>query len=190
MDIIVKIISFWVESFIFYYAIAIFLAYTILAIISAFVLRRYHLLSKVVDRDEVLSSPFAPSITILAPAYNEALNIVENIRALLALYYTNFEVVVINDGSRDDTLEKTIAAFDLEKVPYVIDERIFCTQIRGIYKSRKRALNNLTVIDKVNGGKADALNAGLNVARGEYFISIDADSIIDPYALQKMVKLV
>ncbi|MGD9929089.1 MAG: glycosyltransferase family 2 protein [Mangrovibacterium sp.] len=188
MDIIAKIISFWVESFIFYYAIAIFFAYTILAVISAFVLRRYYLSAKVAGQDEVLSSPFAPSITILAPAFNEGLNIVENIKALLALYYTNFEVVVINDGSTDDTLLKTIEAFDLEKVPYVIDERIFCTEIRGIYKSKKRALNNLTVIDKVNGGKADALNAGLNVARGKYFISIDADSIIDPYALQKMVK--
>ena len=188
MDIIAKIISFWVETFIFYYAISIFCVYLILSVISAFVLRKYYLASKIPDQNEVLSSPYAPSISILAPAYNEAVNIVENVRALLALYYTNFEVVVINDGSRDDTLENTIQAFDLEKVPYVIDERITCSEIRGIYKSKKRALNNLTVIDKVNGGKADALNAGLNVAKGEYFIAIDADSIIDPHALQHMVK--
>ncbi|WP_423128974.1 glycosyltransferase family 2 protein [Gaoshiqia sp. Z1-71] len=188
MDIIAKIISFWVETFIFYYAISIFCVYLILSVISAFVLRKYYLASKIPNQNEVLSSPYAPSISILAPAYNEAVNIVENVRALLALYYTNFEVVVINDGSRDDTLENTIQAFDLEKVPYVIDERITCSEIRGIYKSKKRALNNLTVIDKVNGGKADALNAGLNVAKGEYFIAIDADSIIDPYALQHMVK--
>ncbi|WP_163709224.1 glycosyltransferase family 2 protein [Mangrovibacterium lignilyticum] len=188
MDIIAKIISFWVESFIFYYTVAIFLVYFVLAIISAFVLRRFYLNGKIADHNEVLSSPFAPSISILAPAFNESLNIVENIKALLALHYTNFEVVVINDGSGDDTLQTAIEAFDLEKVHYVVDERIFCSEIRGVYKSRKRALNNLTIVDKVNGGKADALNAGLNIAKGKYFIAIDADSIIDPHALQKMVK--
>ncbi|WP_372776237.1 glycosyltransferase [Mangrovibacterium sp.] len=188
MDIIAKIISFWVETFIFYYSVAIFSAYFILAVVSGLVLRRYFLNAKIADHNEVLASPFAPSITILAPAYNEALNIVENVKALLALHYTNFEVVVINDGSRDETLAKAIEAFDLEKVPFVIDERIFCSEIRAIYKSRKRALSNLVVVDKVNGGKADALNAGLNVAKGQYFIAIDADSIIDPHALQKMVK--
>lgn len=188
MDIVSKIISFWVETFIFYYTVAIFTVYFILAVISAFVLRKYFLNAKIADHNEVLSSPFAPSITILAPAYNEALNIVENIKALLALHYTNYEVVVINDGSKDDTLGRAIEAFDLEKVPFVVNERIFCSEIRGIYKSKKRALSNLVLIDKVNGGKADALNAGLNVASGKYFIAIDADSIIDPYALQKMVK--
>ena len=188
MDIVVKIISFWVESFIFYYTVAIFFVYFVLSVISAFVLRRYFLNAKIADHNEVLSSPFAPSISILAPAYNESLNIVENIKALLALHYTNFEVVVINDGSQDQTLARAVAAFDLEKVHYVIDERIFCSEIRGVYKSRKRALSNLIVVDKVNGGKADALNAGLNIAQGQYFIAIDADSIIDPHALQKMVK--
>lgn len=188
MDVVAKIISFWVESFIFYYTVAIFLLYFTLAVISAFVLRRYFLNARIADHNEVLSSPFAPSITILAPAYNESLNIVENIRALLAIHYTNFEVVVINDGSSDDTLQRAIEAFDMEKVSYVVDERIFSSEVKAVYKSRKLALNNLVLVDKVNGGKADALNAGLNIAKGKYFIAIDADSIIDPYALQKMVK--
>ena len=188
MDVVAKLISLWVETLIFYYASAIFCVYLVLGIISAFVLRKYYYMSKVPDYNEVLSSPFAPSISILAPAYNEALNIVENVKALLSLYYANFEVIVINDGSKDDTLDELIAAFELEKISFVVDERIQSTEIRGIYKSRKMAMNNLTIIDKVNGGKADALNAGLNVSKGEYFISIDADSIIDPNALQKMVK--
>jgi cellulose synthase/poly-beta-1,6-N-acetylglucosamine synthase-like glycosyltransferase len=127
-------------------------------------------------------------ITVIAPAYNESLSIVENIKALLTLYYPNFEIVVVNDGSKDNTLEKAIEAYDLEKVTYVVDYKIPCQEIRGIYKSRKRAFNNLTVVDKFNGGKADALNSGINIAKGEYFISIDVDSIIDPYALQKMIK--
>ena len=109
-------------------------------------------------------------------------------KALLALYYPNFEIVVVNDGSKDNTLEKAIEAFDLEMVTYVFDYKIPCQEIRGIYKSRKRAFNNLTIVDKFNGGKADALNSGINIAKGDYFISIDVDSIIDPYALQKMIK--
>ncbi len=188
MEIIGKIISFWVENFILYYALSIFSVYFILAVISAFVLRRFYSTAKISSNTEVLSSPFAPNISILAPAFNESLNIVENVKALLALYYTNFEVIVINDGSHDDSLIKVIEAFELERVSFVFNEKIKCQEVRGIYKSKKKAYNNLTIIDKANGGKADALNAGLNVAKGDYFISIDVDSIIDPYALQKMVK--
>jgi cellulose synthase/poly-beta-1,6-N-acetylglucosamine synthase-like glycosyltransferase len=159
-----------------------------LAIVSARELIRnhYHVLNT--NYDAIISSPFAPMITVIAPAYNESLTIVENIKALLALYYPNFEIVVVNDGSKDNTLEKAIEAYELEKVTYIVDYKIPCQEIRGIYKSRKRAFNNLTVVDKFNGGKADALNSGINIAKGDYFISIDVDSIIDPYALQKMIK--
>ncbi len=188
MDIIVRLFSFWVETLIFYYSIVLILAYMVVGFISFFMLRKYYFYSKIPDYSEVLSSPFVPGISILAPAYNESLNIVENVKALLALYYANFEVIVINDGSSDDTLDCLIESFGLEKVPYVLDKQIETEDIRAVYKSRKQALNNLVVIDKENGGKADALNAGLNVAEGDYFISIDVDSIIDPYALQKMVK--
>jgi cellulose synthase/poly-beta-1,6-N-acetylglucosamine synthase-like glycosyltransferase len=127
-------------------------------------------------------------VSVIAPAYNESLTIVDNIKALLGLYYPNFEIIIVNDGSKDDTLEKTIDAFELEKVPYVVDVKIASNPIRGIYKSKKKSYSNLTVIDKVNGGKADALNAGINISKADYFISIDVDSIIDPSALQKLIK--
>lgn len=185
---ILRILKAIIENIILFYAISIFSVYLVLAIISAFELRRKYFLGKVANYDAILSSPFAPSISVIAPAFNESLTIVENIKALLALYYPNFEIVVINDGSKDDTLEKVIAAFDLEMVPYVVDYKIACAEIRGVYKSKKKSFNNLTIIDKVNGGKADALNAGINISKGEYFIAIDVDSIIDPYALQKLVK--
>ena len=84
--------------------------------------------------------------------------------------------------------QKTIEAFNLEKVPFAIDYKIPCNEIRGIYKSQIKAYSNLTIIDKVNGGKADALNSGINIAKGDYFISIDVDSIIDPHALKKLIK--
>jgi len=176
------------ENFILFYAISIFGVYLWLAIVSAKELRRSIYIAKVTKYDAIISSPFAPMITVIAPAYNESLSIVENIKALQALYYPSFEIIVINDGSKDDTLEKTIKAFDLEKVPYVIDYKIPCAEILGVYKSKKKAFNNLTVIDKLNGGKADALNSGILIAKGDYFISIDVDSIIDPYALQKLIK--
>jgi cellulose synthase/poly-beta-1,6-N-acetylglucosamine synthase-like glycosyltransferase len=183
-----EILKYLFESFILIYSIAIFTSYLILAIVSAKELRRSFYHAKITKYDAIISSPFAPMITVIAPAYNESMTIVENIKALLALYYPNFEIIVVNDGSKDSTLSKAVEAFDLEQVPYVIDYKIPCQEIAGIYKSKKRAFNNLTVIDKINGGKADALNAGINIAKGDYFISIDVDSIIDPYALQKLIK--
>ena len=176
------------ETFILYYTISIFSIYIYLAIVSAIELHRSFHSAKITNYDAIISSPFAPMITVIAPAFNESLTIVENIKALLALYYPNFEIIVVNDGSKDNTLERAITAFDLEKVPYVIDYKIPCNEIAGVYKSQKKAFNNLTIIDKLNGGKADALNAGINISKGEYFISIDVDSIIDPFALQKLIK--
>ncbi len=177
-----------VENVILYYSISLFTFYFFLAIVSALELRKHYFAGKIANYDAILSSPYAPPVTVIAPAYNESVTIVENIRALLSLYYPNFEIVIVNDGSKDDTLEKVIAAFELEKVPYVIDYKIRCNKIRGIYKSKKQALSKLTVVDKENGGKADALNAGINISKGDYFIAIDVDSIIDPNALQKLVK--
>jgi len=174
--------------FILFYAVSIFSIYIWLAIVSAKELRRNFFNAKITRYDAIISSPFAPVITVIAPAYNESLTIVENIKALLGLYYPSFEIVVVNDGSKDTTLEKAIEAFDLEKVPYVIDYKIPCQEILDVYKSKRKAFNNLTVINKINGGKADALNSGINIAKGDYFIAIDVDSIINPYALQKLIK--
>ncbi|MFV0520839.1 MAG: glycosyltransferase [Mangrovibacterium sp.] len=181
-------VAFWIENYIFWYAIAIIILYTTLAVISAFVLTRYSKESKITNYGEVLSSPYAPMVSILTPAYNEELNIYENVKALLSLYYANYEVVVINDGSSDNTLDVVINEFDMEKVDTFIDNSIHCSEIRGIYRSRKASLNNLILIDKVNGGKADALNAGINVSSGKYFVAIDSDCVMDPHALQVLVK--
>ena len=177
-----------IETLFLLYSVSIFSFYFWLAVVSAKELIKNVREAKTTNFDALLSSPFAPMISVLAPAYNESLTIVDNIRALLGLYYQNFEIIVINDGSKDDSLEKTIQAFDLEKIPYAIDYKIKCQEIRGIYKSRVKAYSNLTVVDKMNGGKADALNAGINIAKGDYFISIDVDSIIDPHALKKLIK--
>jgi cellulose synthase/poly-beta-1,6-N-acetylglucosamine synthase-like glycosyltransferase len=166
----------------------IFTTYLGLTIFSAITLRKYLRKNSYVDYNSIVSSPLAPSLSVIAPAYNESRSIVDNIRTLLSLYYNNYEVVVINDGSSDDTLEKIIEAYELEKVNYYFDYRLPCERIRGVYKSKNRSFKRLTVIDKVNGGKADTLNAGLNVCRNDLVVSIDADSIMEPDALLKLVK--
>ncbi len=184
---IFHILSLFAETIILFYAIAVFLVYTFLSILSGKELLKFFHSEKITNYDAILSSPFAPTISIIAPAYNESATIVENIRALLSLYYPNFEIIIVNDGSKDNTLIKAVEAYDMEKVPYVVDYKIESKDILDIYKSKKKAFNNLTIINKVNGGKADALNAGINIAKSQYFIAIDVDSIIDPYALQKLV---
>lgn len=128
-----------------------------------------------------------PSISIIAPAYNEQEAIVESVNSLLNLKYPNYELVVVNDGSKDDTLNVLIYYFDLEKVDVVIDEHLKTKPIRGIY--RNKYLPKLTVVDKSNGGKADSLNAGINVSKNEFFCGIDADSLLEPDALIKLASM-
>lgn len=140
------------------------------------------------DLSKIMASPLAPSITIIAPAYNEGLTIVENIRSLLSLRYVNYEVMVVNDGSKDDTLDKMIAAYDLESIPYTADPEWKSKPIRGVYKSRQRSFSKLTVIDKENGGKSDALNTGIHLSENKYVGCIDVDCLLMPDSLLHVVK--
>lgn len=125
------------------------------------------------------------SATILAPAYNEELSVVASIQALVNLDYPDYEVIVINDGSTDQTLDKLIQAFQLREVDRHIPNLIPSQPIRRIFGSKKYP--NLLVVDKVNGGKADALNAGINVSRKDLIFSVDADSLLESDALKKML---
>ncbi|ASJ92516.1 glycosyl transferase [Porphyrobacter sp. CACIAM 03H1] len=128
----------------------------------------------------------APPIAVIAPAYNEELTVVESVRSLLALHYPSFEVLLVNDGSKDGTLARVIAEFGLKRVGCYIDDSVTHQPIRGFYASPD--LPRLLVIDKENGGKADALNAGINAARSPLFCAIDADSILETDALLRVVR--
>ena len=123
----------------------------------------------------------APPISVIAPAFNEELSIVDSVRALLALEYPEHEVIVVNDGSTDATLDTLTKAFALEQadLPQVAELQV--TQILGTYRSATHP--NLILIDKENGRKADAVNAGLGFARTPLVCIIDADSIIEPDGL-------
>jgi cellulose synthase/poly-beta-1,6-N-acetylglucosamine synthase-like glycosyltransferase len=138
-------------------------------------------------RWRLLGSDVAPMISILAPAHNEAATVTESVRSLLTLRYPSLEVVLVNDGSSDATLAVLTRDFDLVAVHAApIRRRIETQPIRGLYRSRRTPA--LVVVDKENGGKADALNAGLVVATGELACAIDADTIVEPDALQRMIR--
>ncbi|PSJ42104.1 glycosyltransferase family 2 protein [Allosphingosinicella deserti] len=128
----------------------------------------------------------APAIAVLAPAFNEEVTIVESVNSLLALQYPDFEIVVINDGSKDSTLATLLDHFALAPVARYHDLAVKHAPIRGLYASPR--LPRLLVVDKENGGKSDALNAGINVARAPLFCSIDADSLLEPDALLRAVR--
>lgn len=171
-----------------FFAVAISTSYIVLAMISLYELRRYIGMARVSDYKSILASPLAPGISLLAPAYNESLTIIDNVKSLLSIMYNNLEVIIINDGSKDDTLKKLIEAFSLERVPYHVKYEIPTKNVVGVYKSKNRAFKKLTVVDKQNGGKADALNVGINISAKSLVACIDVDCIIERDALLKMVK--
>ena len=137
-------------------------------------------------RTRLLGSSAVPRISILAPAFNEEATIEDSVRSLLALYYPNIEIVVVNDGSRDATVEVLTRRFELVPMPSVLEPRVATKAVRRLYRSRTHP--NLVVADKENGGKADALNVALNLASGDLVCAIDADTLIEPDALQRMVR--
>ena len=175
-------------NIIFILTLVIFSSYLILGIFSAIALRKYLRKSSFMNYNSLVLSPLVPRISIIAPAFNESKSIIDNIRTLLSLYYNNFEVIIVNDGSIDDTFQKIIQVYELVKVNYYFDYRIPCEKIKGVYKSDNPAYNRLTVIDKNNGGKADSLNAGINISRNSLIVTIDSDSIIETDSILKLVK--
>lgn len=178
-----------IHYFFLIFSLFAIVSYIILAIISAVETIEYIKKNSFVNYKEILSSTFSPSISIIAPAYNESLNIVENVRSLLSSHYVNYDVIIVNDGSKDDSLSKLIQAYDLIQIDHLINEHIKTKPLRkGIYKSTNPAFDKLTVIDKENGGKADALNMGLNMSKNRYVACIDVDCLLLENALQKMIK--
>ncbi len=123
----------------------------------------------------------APPIALIVPAYNEQLNIVESVHSMLSLEYPNFEVIIVNDGSKDETLRRLIEAFELVPVNRPWEDSLPHAPLRGLYASP--STDRLLVVDKENGGKADAQNLGINVSRAPIFCVIDGDSILEPDAL-------
>ena len=171
----------------FFYFLIVNTSYLLLTVVSFFAVRNHLRRSSLVD--EKLLFKYAAQlkpVSILAPAYNEELTVVDNIRSLLNLNYPLFEVILINDGSQDGTLATLIETYGLRRVEHAPAETLPTQPIRAIYKSPHHA--NLLVLDKENGGKADALNAGINFSRFPLFMAIDTDSLLERDVLLKMVR--
>jgi len=135
---------------------------------------------------DIFASPLTPGISVLVPAFNEEAVIVESVRSLLSLRYPRHEVIVVNDGSTDRTVDVLRTAFDLVPVRLVLRDGIETARVRGAYMSRRH--RNLIVIDKENGGRSDALNAAIVTARNPYVCVIDADSLLGEDALLQLAK--
>lgn len=136
--------------------------------------------------EQLSRSPLTPPISIIVPAHNEEVSIALTVNNLLHIDYMRYEVIVINDGSTDGTFEELKKRYGLVLIDVLPDLPLKTAPIRGVYRSRIQ--HNLVVVDKENGGKSDALNAGLELARYPYFCSIDADAVLEADALQRVIR--
>ncbi len=174
------------EDWILIYFLVLNSFYALLLILSIPELWSHWHLSEDDYRKRLLGTDVLPPITLMVPAYNEEASIVASVMSFLTLEYPRHEVVLVNDGSSDGTMDALIAAYDLYLVPPAFAREIDTEPVHAYYRSR--AYSKLVVIDKANGGKGDALNAALNAARFPYVVAVDADTLIEPDALLRLAR--
>jgi cellulose synthase/poly-beta-1,6-N-acetylglucosamine synthase-like glycosyltransferase len=182
------LLDFLNDSLFFYY-LASNLVYLVLLIVALLSSRAHHQHLASLRLERMKLSPLTPPITLIAPAHNEEGSIIPSVRSLLRIDYPELEVVVVNDGSKDRTLAKLIEEYRLEPAHILYIPHIATAPVRGMYRSAREP--RLIVVDKESvGAKADAVNAGLNVATSPYTCVVDADSMIEADALLRiMVKI-
>lgn len=172
--------------FFLFYMLLVFGMYTLLNLLALAWFRRNGALRTYL-LDDTRPTGQEPGVSIIVPAYNEGGAVASTVRSLLQQEYGNFEVVVINDGSSDDTLDILKQEFDLYLFPHAYCQRFVTKPVRAVYRSRTE--HRLRVVDKENGGsKADAANAGLNIATRPLFCVMDADSVLERRALLRTVQ--
>jgi len=173
-------------GFISIYMIAIVIAYTSMLIFAFIELRKQYKLDKNASDEDYIDAFYYKPLSVIIPAYNEEVGIVDSVRSALNLKYPQTELIVVNDGSKDNTQQVVIEQFQMKKIHKVINKQIESKPIIQVYQSEIH--HNLYLIEKENGGKADALNAGINFAKYPYFCSIDGDSILDEKSLLRVMK--
>ena len=135
----------------------------------------------------ILPTDYHLPISIIVPAHNEEITVVDTVRSLLALDYRSYEIIVVDDGSSDATSEVLAKAFDMHVVHRPIRRRIECRREECVYETSAQKVP-LTLIRKENGGKADALNMGINASTFPYFICMDADSVLQYDSLRRIAQ--
>ena len=182
-------IAYVYQYLIFLYAITIMAFYLFLALFGYINIVRTKM-KYTKDEEDVLDLNIdkVPGISVIAGAFNEEVIIIDNVSSLLNLNYPKFEVVIVNDGSKDKTLDLLIEKYELEEVPFPKIYKVRCQPMKRLFKSANAMYKNLTVVDKINGGtKADAMNAGINVAQYDYFINTDVDCLLHKDTLRKVI---
>ena len=167
------------------YFLALNTLYLLFCVVAYVRLRQHRRRWTARDLEAVMRSSATPAISIVAPAHNEEATLADSVQSLLLLNYPQFEVIVVSDGSTDDTLAVAAREFELARAPVSYDQPIRTQPVRGIYRSL--AHPELVMIDKENGGKADAINAGINAARYPLVCVIDADSLLEEQSLTRAV---
>jgi biofilm PGA synthesis N-glycosyltransferase PgaC len=178
----------WVVTVCFAYLLLTYLSYGLLIAVSV-AERRFRSFSRRAGEDDLVrESPLTIPVTIVAPLYNEAPIAAASVASFLAVDYPEFDVVVVNDGSTDETLDRLVEAFELRPVQLFYRKTFTAKAVRTIYRSATHP--RLLVIDKENGGKADSLNCGLNFARYRYVCGVDGDTILARRSLLDGMRLV
>ncbi len=174
------------SKFLILYFLVINTIYLCLLIIGGFTVFGFFKRRPFAGYDVIESSQFTQPVSIIVPAYNEATGIVDSVRSLLELDYPEYELIVVNDGSTDDTLSQLRQAFGLRRVDRVYRRALRTKRLLGFYASP--AYPTLTVVDKEQGGKSDALNVGVNIAHYPLVCTIDADTVLERRSLVRIVK--
>lgn len=182
-----------VNQVIFFYLVFVCLFYLILFFLAFNRLKKERGLHNVEPYKKVKRSAFTPPLSILVPAYNEEMGIIGTVLSLVTgsgrLDYPEYEVIVINDGSKDETLQKMIERFNMTTMKDKVFQKrngIETKPIKAVYRSE--VYPQLLLVDKANGGKSDALNAGINLSQYPYFASIDGDTVLEPDSFLKIMK--
>ena len=168
------------------YMITIILFYILMMIVAYQTLSKRKRLDNDWLEEDFEMNIYTKPVSILVPAYNEELGIIESLHSLITLKYPESEIIVIDDGSKDSTPELVIETFDMVPADRTINTALPSEEILSIYQSKLHP--KVFLIKKVNGGKADALNAGINFSRYPYFCSIDGDSILDSSSLLRVMR--
>ena len=175
----------WFELGVLAYFVLINSLYLFFSVSAYVLLIRHQRRWTVRELGAVMRSPATPGVSIVVPAYNEETGIVDTVRSLLRLNYPLFEVIVVDDGSKDGTLARLREAFGLVRAPGSYEPRLETADVSGVYRSL--TLREVVAIGKINGGKADAMNAGINAASYPLVCVIDADSLMEEHALTRAV---
>ena len=172
--------------FIVIYMVLVIGFYSLIFFISMLQLRKEYQLNRSQSFDEYTNEISMKPVSIIVPAYNEEPGIVQSVRSLLSINYPRYEIIVVNDGSTDQTMKKMIEHYEMVEISKVIRMQIKTKTVKKVFQSK--ILPELYMIEKENGGKADALNVGLNFSQYPYFCSLDGDSVLERDAFLKVMK--